>query len=89
MFYDGTLRVDNFSNKCFTNVEVAFLKFTLGTSVYRFVCIECRPNTNVRVFISIFLCYYQMMRQEIEFVFWMNLVCGSRLPCLLKKVVEF
>ena len=52
VFYDGTIRVDNFSNKCFTNAEVAFLEFTLGKSVYLLVCICCRPNTNVRVFIS-------------------------------------
>ena len=52
VFYDGNLRVDYFSNKCFTNAEVAFLKITLGKSVYLLVCIHRRPNTNVRVFIS-------------------------------------
>ena len=52
VFYNGNLRVDNFSNKCFTDAEVAFLEFTLGKSVYLFVCICRGPNTNVRVFIS-------------------------------------
>ena len=32
MFYDGSLRVDNFSNSCFTNAEVAFLGFRELTS---------------------------------------------------------
>ena len=27
MFHDGSLRVDNFSNNCFTNAELAFLDF--------------------------------------------------------------
>ena len=52
LFYDGNLRVDNFSNKRFTNAEVAFLELTLGKSVYLLLCIYLRPNTNVRVFIS-------------------------------------
>ena len=54
MFCDGNLRVDNFSKKCFTNVEVAFLEITLGKSVYLLFCISIyrRPNTNIRVFIS-------------------------------------
>ena len=45
VFYDGNLHVNNFSNKCFTNAEVAFLEFTLGKSVYLLVCIYRRPNT--------------------------------------------
>ena len=53
LFYDGNLRVDNFSNKCFfTNAELAFLEFTRGKSVYLLVCIYRRPNFIVRVFIS-------------------------------------
>ena len=52
VFYDGTVRVDNFSNKCLTNAEIASLVFTLGNSVYLLVCIYKRLNTNVRVFMS-------------------------------------
>ena len=52
MLFDRFLRVDIFSNKYFTNAEVAFLEFTQGKSVCLLVCICCRPNTNVRVFLS-------------------------------------
>ena len=52
LFYDGKLLVNNFSNKCFTNLEVAFLELTLGKSDYLLVCLYRQPNTNVRVFIS-------------------------------------
>ena len=49
VFYDGTLSVDNFSNNCSTNVEVAFIELI---SVNIFLCIYRRTNTSVRAFIS-------------------------------------
>ena len=52
MFYDGTLRVDNSSNKCLTNAELTSLEFTLAKSVYLLFCIYRQTNTNVRVFIN-------------------------------------
>ena len=51
-FFYWTLRVNNFSNKCLENTDVAFLEITLGNSVYLLVCINKQPWTNVRVFIS-------------------------------------
>ena len=52
VFYDGTVRIDNFPSKCLTNAELASLEFTQGNSMYHLVCIQRRTNTNVRVFIS-------------------------------------
>ena len=40
MFYGGNLSVDNFSNKCFINAEVALLELTLGKSEYLLVFIS-------------------------------------------------
>ena len=109
MFYDVTLRVDNFSNKCFTNEEVAFLELTLGQSAHLLVCIYRRPNTKIRVFISEltpflrkrccskntycrrYQYFYAAIKRCVKKLnlFWMNLVCKSKLLCLLTKVVEF
>ena len=47
VFYDGALRVDNFSNKCLTNAEVAFLECTLGNSVYMYFGLHVQ-TTNVQ-----------------------------------------
>ena len=52
MFYDGTVSVDNFRNKCLTKAELASLEFTLGISVYLLICIYKQPHTNVCVFMN-------------------------------------
>ena len=110
VFCEGNLRVDIFSDKCFTKPEMAFLEFTRGKSVYLLVCIYRRPNTNVRVFIMKLTSFIEeivplfknlLIVGDINFsmllsndaprnsIFRMNLVCNSKLPCLLTKVVEF
>ena len=105
------LRVDNFTNKCFTNAEVVFLEFTQVKSVCLLVCIYRQPNTNVRVFISELTSVFERKRCSLKkniivgdinismllsngasknwIFFWMNLVCNSKLQCLLTKVVDF
>ena len=55
MFYDGTVRVDNFSNKCLTNAELASLEFKLRKLVYLLVCIIRRPNTPVFINAHVFI----------------------------------